>query len=147
MRKEENEERKFFSKRRYPEIDCENDNCISGGPFEPHDRRQKFCCPQCRINFYNDRRNIEENTIFLDAKHLKYIDRKLDRMYKKYVNKDGSCQVIKELFHYESINVMLLLEEFQNKASGQKVKGYFRYGIELSAADNNFYFIHKLKRS
>lgn len=147
MRNKGNEEREIFSKRRYPGKSCENDNCISGGTFEPHDRRQKFCCPQCRINFYNDRRNLEESTVFIDAKHLKYIDRKLERMYKKYVDGKGYCVVRKEIFHYENVNVLLLVQEQENTNTGKKVKWYFRYGIELHSENENYYIIYKKQKS
>lgn len=143
----EREEPEFRSTRRYPKQDCENPGCIKTGVFEPHDKRQKFCCTACRIAFHNDKRSMEESTIYSDYKRLKAIDKKLERMYIKYADKNGACLVRKEIFHYESIDVMLLLRELQNMSSGQTVKGYFRYGIELSAEDNNFYFIHKLKRS
>lgn len=136
-----------FSSRRYPERDCENPECIFNGSFMPHDRRQKFCCAQCRVNYYNDKRSEENKTVFLDVKHLKNTDRVLHKIYMKYVEKNGYCAVRKEIFHYEGINVMLLVQEWQTKTTGAKVKGYFRYGIELSVEDNNFFIIHKLKKS
>ncbi len=139
-----NIENEPFSSRRYAERNCENPACVYNGYFQPHDRRQKFCCTQCRVNYYNDKRSEENRTVFLDVKNLKNMDRILHRIYTKYVEK-GFCTVRKEIFHYEGVDVMLLVKEWQNNRTGAKVKGYFRYGMELSAEDNNFFIVHKLK--
>lgn len=137
----------FFSSRRYALRDCVNPNCEFYPQYVPHDKRQKFCCAQCRKNFHNDQRSLEDNTIFIDLKNLKSIDRKLDKIYIKHADQKGYCCVRKEVFYHEGINVMLLVKELRNSVTGKPVKGYFRYGIELSAQDNNFYFIYKLKLS
>lgn len=130
---------------RFPTRICANPNCMNGGFFDPHRRNQIFCRPGCRINFHNDRRYEEENTTYLPAKQLKSIDKKLQRMYEKYADNRGHCPVRKEIFHYEGINVMLLVQEWQHTKSKAKIKGYFRYGIELSQENNDYYLIHKLK--
>lgn len=128
-----------------PERLCPNPKCISGGGYYlPTRENQIYCCPKCRIKFNNDRRSEEANTIFLDAKQLIAIDKKLHRMYEKYVDNKGYCLVRKEIFHYERIDVMLLVKEFESQYNGAKVKGYFRYGIELHPTDNDFYIITKL---
>lgn len=132
-------------KSRFPDRICANPNCINGGFFDAHRRNQIFCRPACRIIFHNDKRSMEDKTIYLPAKELKAIDKKLHRMYEKYADTKGHCSVRKEIFHYEGINVLMLIQEWQHKETGAKIKGYFRYGIELSSQNNDFYFIYKLK--
>ena len=68
-------------------------------------------------------------------------------MYEKYVDKNGGCVIPKEIFHYESIDVMMLVREFEHSSTGAKIKGYFRYGIQLHPNNNDFYIIYKLKQS
>lgn len=130
----------------FPEMICPNPKCIRGGIFLPHRKNQIYCCTRCRIKFNNDKRSEEDNTIFLDAKRLKIIDKKLHRMYEKYTDNKGYCAVRKEIFHYEGINVMLLVQEWENKDTGTKIKGYFRYGIELHSENDNYYVIYKLDK-
>ncbi len=136
-------ENKHRSKRTYPERDCENPNCGFEQRFIPHDRRQKFCREQCRINFYNDRRHNDNRTVFKDEKSLRQFDKRLDKIYKAFVNKDGYCQVWKGIFSYERINVSLLVQEQQNTTTGGKVKWFYKYGTELHPTDTNYFIIHK----
>ena len=137
------ERKKIRSKRRYPAIPCPNPLCINGGIFEPHDKRQKYCETQCRVNHMNDIRYLENQTTFADEKNLRRIEKSLAKIYGKYVNKDGYCVVLKEIFYYEEIDVMLLVQELKNDLTGQKVKWYYDYGIELHPDDANYYIIHK----
>lgn len=138
-------ETKTYSKRRYAERPCENPACTFDNPFQPHDKRQKFCCTKCRENYHNDKQSYENNTLFMDIKQLRKTDKILQKMYEKYVDSKGYCVVRKEIFHYEGINVMLLTKELIVKGTNGKVKGYFAYGIELHPNDNSFYIIHKIK--
>ncbi len=133
-----------FSQRVYPEKKCANPNCSFGGTFEPHDKRQAFCRPQCRINFHNDMRHKENKGVFEDVKRLKDINRNLALLYSKYVNKNGYCAVRKELLHFLEIDVMLLTRELVNKVTGRKVKKIFNYGIELHPDNHDYYIIHKI---
>ena len=133
------------SKRIYPERLCGNPQCIISPKFKPDDLRRKFCCKQCRVNYYNDQRRELDNNTFINAKRLKEIDNKLLKIYARYANEKGYCAVRKELFHYENIEVMLLVKELNNPTTGGKVKGFFRFGIELHPQDQNYYIIHKIK--
>lgn len=141
MKETENEK---FLGRRYALRNCENPNCEYDIHYSPHDRRQKFCSAQCRINYYNDKRSEENRTIFIDIKNLKKMDYVLHKIYIRHVEKDF-CTVRKEIFYHEGVDIMLLVKEWQNKKTGEKVKVYFRYGIELSAENKDFFIIHKLK--
>jgi hypothetical protein len=139
---EEND--KSRSQRKYPERVCFNLNCEFQKKFIPYDRRQKFCCEQCRINYYNDQRHINNTTVLLKLKKLKQIDDKLANIYKRFLNKDGKCLVRREILFYENIDVMLMVRELENKQTKGKVKAYLRFGIELLSTDDNYYLIHKL---
>ena len=138
------DEKKEFSSRRYPEKDCFNPNCDIEPIFKPHDRRQKFCKPQCRVNYYNDKRSLEDKTTIAKIKQLRLIDKKLDRLYTQWVDNKGYCVVHKDLIEYEGIDVMLLTEVLQNPKTEASVKVYFRFSLELHPKDLNFYIIHKL---
>ena len=137
------EKKKIRSKRRYPAIPCPNPLCINDGIFEPHDRRQKFCETQCRINYNNDIRYQENNTTFINEKNLRRIENSLRKIYNTYVGDNGYCVVPKGIFQYEKIDVMLLIQEFKSDLTGQKVKWYYDYGIELHPDDADYYIIYK----
>ena len=132
------------SKRVYPIRHCANPNCSFGGVFIPHRSNQFYCFEQCRKNFNNDKGKVENNTIFLHAKKLIEIDKKLMKIYQKYVNWNGYCVVMKEILHYEGIDVMLLVQEQKNPQTNGKVKQYFRYGLELHPQNLDYYIIHKI---
>ena len=134
----------IMSNRIYPLRPCLNPACISGGSFIPHRRNQMFCCEQCRVNYNKDKRHLENTTIFLRAKKLIAIDKKLSMLYVKYADSQGYCTVMKEIFYHEGIDVMLLVKEMLNKETKNKVKAYFRYAIELHPQNPNYYIIHKI---
>ena len=136
-------EKKHRSKRTYPERDCENPNCGFEQRFIPHDRRQKFCIEQCRINFHNDQKHNDNTTIFKNEKNLREFDKRLAKIYKAFVDKDGYCVVWKGIFNYEQINVALLVTEQQNPRTGGKVKWFYKFGTELHPKDANYFIIHK----
>lgn len=131
------------SKRRYPERTCSNPICDFGIGFIPHDKRQKFCCVQCRVNFYNDQRYTFNNTIFKNEKRLRQYDKLLGKIYNVFVNEDDYCAVWKGIFQYERINVRLLVEEQQNIRTGGSVRWFYQYGTELHPKDKNYFLIHK----
>jgi hypothetical protein len=144
MKKEDDELVVVRSKRKYVERPCANSDCYFGKKYVPHDRRQKFCCAQCRINYHNDQRHINNITVLLKLKKLKQIDDKLANIYKRFLNKDGKCLVRSEVLFYENIDVMLMVKELENKQTKGKVKAYLRFGIELLSSDENYYLIHQL---
>lgn len=134
---------KHRSKRKYPERDCANPNCGFEQRFFPHDRRQKFCCEQCRVNFHNDIKHANNKTIYKAEKSLRAFDKKLEKIYYAFVNEDGYCIVWKDILAYEGINVALLVHEQQNTNTGGKVKWLFKYGTELHPNNPNYFIIHK----
>lgn len=136
-------ENKKISKRTYPVRDCSNPNCGFEQKFAPHDRRQKFCCEQCRINFHNDQKHNDNKTTFRSEKDLRQFDKRLAKIHKAFVNKDGYCTVWKGIFNYEQINVALLVSEQENPNTGGRVKWFYKYGTELHPKDNNYFIIHK----
>ena len=142
----EKEKNKRVSKRLYKEIACANPECDYGHYFTPHHRKQRFCCEQCKTNYYNDKRSNDNKRIYFNEKKLRLNDIKLARIYKKFVDKDGYCQVHREVIYYESIDVMLIIEELKNRETGGKVKRYYRYGIEIHPHDPNYYIIHKIEK-
>ena len=84
------------------------------------------------------------NTIFSNLKLLKSIDKKLNKLYVRYVNDEGYCAVLNQILYHEGVNIMLLVKEMSNPDTGGKVKGFFRYGIEIHPDDSNFFIIHKI---
>ena len=131
------------SKRKYPEKLCFNPNCEFEKKFIPHDRRQKFCCEQCRINFHNDKQHGDNNSSFRNEKLLRQYDKKLEKIYYRCVDKDDYCIVWKGILEYEGINVRLLVEEQQNTHTGEKVKWFYRFGTELDKQRPDFFTIYK----
>lgn len=132
------------SKRRYPEQVCANPNCINGGFFEPHDRRQKYCEPQCRYNYHNDVKYEENATKYINEKKIRAIEKKLAKIYLRHVDVNGYCVVNKLIFYHEDIDVMLLVTELRSKETGGTIKWYYEYGIEIHPKDSNYYIIHKM---
>jgi hypothetical protein len=139
----ENKRRK--SSGRFEERICRNPNCCFERSFQPTRKTHVFCIPQCRINFYNDLQSSENAGIYLNAKKLKAIDKKLGKMYDVFSSSRKKCFVHKDVFEYEQIDTLLLVTELITE-NNEKLKVYFRYGLTVSAENSNFFFIHKLKK-
>jgi len=142
MRKKE-EDSEPRSKRRYSERECANNACELEKKFVPHDRRQIFCCPQCRVNFYNDQRHIRNNSSLVKEKLLRLYDKKLGLIYARCVNKTGLCSVWKGILEYEQIDLRLLVEEQMNEGTKGTVRWLYRYGTELHPNSKEHFIIHK----
>ena len=136
-------EKKKRSKRKYPEKPCANASCSFDQRFVPHDRRQKFCCEQCRINYHNDKRHNDNKTTFQSERNLRQFDKKLARIYEAFVDKNGYCVAPKGIFNYEKVNVAFLVYEQQNTNTGGRVKWFYQYGTELHPKSADHFIIHK----
>ena len=121
---------------------CNNTDCPNGGTFIPHDRRQVFCEDQCRINYHNDRRYEENNSIFQNEKALRGNERKLKEIYWRFVDGSRYCVVPKVVLYAAKVNVMLLTRELINNDTGGTVKWYYSVGIEIHPQNDNYYIIH-----
>lgn len=133
------------SKRRYPERMCANHACEAEKKFIPHDRRQRFCCLQCRVNFHNDKRHLTNNTKLVNEKLLREYDKKLHKIFTRLADKAGYCAVSVKILEYESINLRLCVEDQTNPQTGGKVKWLYNYGTEQHPDNKNYFIIHKKK--
>ena len=131
------------SKRTYPERKCFNSSCEFEKEFTPHDRRQKFCCNQCRVNYHNDARHTINNNELLNEKRLRGFDKKLKKIYQNCVDAKGVCTVSKEILAYEQIDLRLSVSEQANPKTGGKVKWFYTFGTEIHPNDSNYFLIYK----
>ena len=131
------------SKRVYPPRVCINPKCTFGGKYTPHDKRQQYCNPQCRSDFNNDKRSDNNNSVFKKEKLLRSANKKLGKIYKVYVNKEGYCVVHREIFRYEGIDLRLLVDDQANVQTGGKTRWFYEFGTEMHPKDQNFFIIHK----
>ncbi len=145
--------------RTYPERECANNKqCISGGKYIPHDRRQKFCCSKCGENFRNDLRSERNSTIYIHEKYLRTIDKKLGKLYQKFL-KGNIAKVNQAYLIYEDIDpsfVVRLGKKVQkanevnlaNALNGIKnpatsISWYYQYGLARDPNAVNDFIIYK----
>ena len=135
------QEKKPRSGRRYPERICFNQACIK--EFTPHDRRQKFCCEQCRVDYYNDRRHFANNSTFRNEKILRDCDAKTAKIFFRFADKSGFCEVPLILFQHEGIDLRLAIEENENTKTGGRVRWFYKYGTEIHPRKPGYLIVHK----
>ncbi len=131
------------SKRRYAKRHCKNQNCEHEPDFFPHDARQLFCCIQCRTDFFNDLRKMNDGGKFLDVKYLKQYDATLAEMYSKTADAKGYCCLHIAYFKYEGFDLSMLTKERINNDTGGKIRWFFDYGVEPHPEHKDFFIIHK----
>ena len=132
---------KRISKRQHPEAICKQCN----HPFTPTDARQKYCTPQHRIDYHNDKRKVEDKPY----KDFSLIHKK---NYKILVEIFNSAQYQKNQIVHENLLTHLGFKHNYyhtvgfNKESGQKVLQIKDYGIEfIGDVNKKMYKIHKIK--
>ncbi len=133
------------SKRKHPKRLCANPSCKK--EFIPTDKRQIYCCAQCRIDAGNDRRDLRNRTIFFDEKRLRHYEKMLAKLFKVFFTEGKLCTVHKLYLQYEGINVKYCVEEQTNSKSEMKIKWFYEFGIEIYKDDPNFFIIHKRPKS
>ncbi len=132
----------FRSQRNYPQQVCKNLKCGHGKFFIPHDARQVWCCPPCGVEANNDIRREKNRTKFLPEKQLRIYDSILGRLYTKYVS-NNYCVVPLLIFKHEEIDLSLSVEQQTNTQTGQQVKWYYEFGIEIHPTSKEHFIIHK----
>ncbi len=128
------------SNRRYQEQKCKNPACQIS--FQPHDRRQEYCEPQCRVNASNDRRFEANNTRFIDEKQVRKNNRILESIWRKLPwNKQKL--VTKSMLEFEKLKFESHAMIRKNSKSGNSICWYHDYGLELVDQTRNLFEIHK----
>src|SRR5689334_3971739 len=129
-----------ISNRRYPERKCKNPACTS--KFEPHDRRQEYCEPQCRVNANNDKRFLANNTRFKDEKQARLNNKILESIWKK-LNDQKQKLVERSILEWEKFKFDSQVLINRNSKSGMNILWYYDFGIELVDKSRNLFEIHK----
>lgn len=129
-----------LSNRRYPERKCKNPAC--GISFEPHDRRQKYCETQCRINANNDRRFMANNSRFSDEKQVRLNNKILESIWRRLVNQKQKL-VEKSILEWEKFKFDSQVLINRNSKSGRNILWYYDYGLELVDQARHLFEIHK----
>jgi hypothetical protein len=129
-----------ISNRRYPEKECKNLACKAR--FEPHDRRQEYCEPQCRINANNDKRFEANNTRFNDEKQARVNNNILASIWRKLLNQKQKF-VYKNILEWEKFQFDSQAMIMQNSKTGNTILWYYDYGLELVDQTCNIFEIHK----
>lgn len=125
------------SNRIYPLQVCCNPDC--GEEFYPHDRRQVFCTTQCRINFYNDKRRIENAERFGLEEQLRSADKLLEVLLDSDFYKEE--QISEATLEALAIPMNIgTLEE--NLLTLRPIRWYHAYGLELVDKIQRLYTIH-----
>ena len=133
---------RYYSKRRYPKRKCKNPACNVEPDFAPHDKRQEYCCVQCRTDAGNDRRGIANRTIFANEKLLRDSDKKLAKLYAKFLS-NGHAIVHISYLEYEGVDVLLLVKKQKNLATGLQIHWFYEYGLEINIDNPDYFVIHK----
>lgn len=131
------------SKRRYAEKECANSEPHEGSKFVPHDSRQAFCTAQCRINWHNDLRKINNITRYAEEAILRKIDKTLELLYRQYAT-DQWCIVEKELLAHEEIDVLnYSVSKAMDTRTETSISWYYGYGISFDPKHRSHFIIHK----
>lgn len=129
-----------ISNRLYPSKKCKNPGCEAD--FDPHDRRQEYCEPQCRINANNDKRFEANNTRFSDEKQVRVNHRILETIWKKMLNHKQKL-VDRSILEWEKFKFDSQAMIMKNSKSGNSILWYYDYGLELVDPTRNLFEIHK----
>lgn len=127
------------SNRVYPERKCQHCCKI----FTPHDFRQKHCCKQHRIDASNDKRRKENETRFVNEKHLRRNDRILERVYKRMQQLNIPTVFRRELLLLGMDKDKICVEVSQDEKS-RLIRRTYQYGLRAVDKDANEFKIIKL---
>jgi hypothetical protein len=125
------------SKRTHRERFCENPDCDT--PFIPHDRRQLYCTEQCRINYHNDKRYMDNEERYRREEPLRKTDRDLETLMGSKFYKEE--RIKEEVLEDLELNLTIGTLE-KNILTGNPIRWYHSYGIELVDKENRLYTIH-----
>ena len=132
--------RRRISNRIYDGIPCKKDDCDE--IFQPSDSRQKYCCPQHRIDHNNDLRKLSNKDGLELLKKIRHNDNVLNKIYNHplYKAKKG---LSRELLEYEGYFFNADYEKQINTSTNKSVLWMINYGLEAIDVKNNNFNIHK----
>ena len=125
------------SNRRYPSAECQNPACKA--KFNPSDRRQKFCEPQCRINYHNDKRHSENQTRFKDERQARLNYQILARIWNK-IKDEKEKTVHRSFLEWDGFNFNSQALIKKNSKTNRPIMWYYDNGLELIG--DEIYEIH-----
>jgi hypothetical protein len=130
---------KRISKRKYPVRRCAKPACYI--EFIPTHKRQKFCCPQHRIDHNNDRRDEKNKPSLTLEKKRRHNENVLRKVFIK-LKELRSDNVAATLLIYEDFNFEVYSDRTINLLSNNEILWSYFYGIEGQSPERNFFKIH-----
>ena len=129
-----------ISNRRYPSQKCKNPACKT--LFEPHDRGQEYCGPQCRINANNDKRHLANNTRFVDEKQARLNNKILESIWRRLLN-DKKKLISQGILEWEKFKFDSQASIKKNTQSNNNILWYYDYGLELVDPSKKLFELHR----
>lgn len=130
---------KRLSKRKYPTKTCQQ--CSNS--FVPTDRRQKYCCAQCRIDYNNDKRLTQEAGALYFKKVLIHNQRCLKKAY-DVLARENEEHISIDFLKYDGFEPGVYSDISLNETLGTKILWSLDYGIE--GVDRNKILVKIKKR-
>ncbi|PQJ08778.1 hypothetical protein CJD36_022535 [Flavipsychrobacter stenotrophus] len=131
---------KRMSKRLYAGIPCKKADCNK--IFQPTDSRQKYCCPQHRVDHNNDKRKANDTDAVALLKTLKHNDAVLAKVFRSEIY-SMTKGVSLDLLQYERFEFDYFVKRQKNTQTGKTVLWMFKYGIEPTEFNNNIFLIRQ----
>ena len=123
---------KKVSNRKYPPKNCPQ--CRKA--YTPSDRRQIYCCAQCRIDFNNDKRFREEAEALLIKKSLLQNEKILKYAY-EWLKLNQKKEIAIDFLIYSGFQPGIFSGQSINREIGTKVLWSLGFGIEGIQSNNN----------
>lgn len=128
------------SKRRYPPRICESRYCRKS--YIPHNKRQRFCVPQCRIDENNDKRADTDKPFNEERKKIKKNDKVLEAAFKK-LSDDQKRFINKDFLEFAGYDFGVYFALSKNASTGNTIFWNIKYGIEPADSQRQLFIIHK----
>lgn len=129
---------KRLSNRKYPRKNCPQ--CSKS--FIPTDRRQIYCCAQCRIDFNNDKRLTQDASALYFKKALIHNQRCLKKAYEVLI-REKEDQINIEFLRYDGFEPGIYSQRNINETLGTTILWSLDYGIEGIDKNNSLVKIKK----
>jgi hypothetical protein len=129
---------KKVSNRKYPPKNCPQ--CRKA--YTPSDRRQIYCCAQCRIDFNNDKRAREDAPALFLKKNLIQNERILKYAY-EWLRINNKAEIALDYLLFNGFQPNIFSELSINQEIGTKVMWSLGYGIEGIQRNNKLIKILK----
>ena len=118
---------KRISHRLYPSRKCKKTDCQID--FTPTSKREKYCCPQHRVDHNNDQRDLKAKPGIEFEKKLQHNQMVLKKIFEKLGALKLTC-ISADLLIYESYYFDLYTDKQINTKSGMEVSWNYYFGIE-----------------